>query len=98
VFRSLLNLDVTTRAWAFDLICYIYVFQIRVWIDKYVKDLARDNTKILLNKIWELPKETTVEEAIVAKLPAPTFNLSRKNHFQNRNNRQIGRNTHRRKE
>jgi len=29
-----------------------------------------------LNKIWELPTEK-VEEAIVAKLPAPTFTLPR---------------------
>jgi regulator of ribosome biosynthesis len=41
-----------------------------------LKDLARDNTQLLLNKIWELPTER-VEEAIVAKLPAPTFVLPR---------------------
>jgi regulator of ribosome biosynthesis len=39
-----------------------------------VKDLARDNTQHLLKKIWELPRET-VEEAKIAKLPAPTFHL-----------------------
>ncbi|XP_069692293.1 ribosome biogenesis regulatory protein homolog [Periplaneta americana] len=44
--------------------------------DSYLKDLARDNTQLLLNKIWELPTER-VEEAIVAKLPAPTFVLPR---------------------
>lgn len=44
--------------------------------NKYLKDLARDNTQLLLNKIWELPTEK-VEEAIVAKLPAPTFTLPR---------------------
>lgn len=44
--------------------------------DEYLKDLARDNTQLLLNKIWELPIER-VEEAIVAKLPAPTFVLPR---------------------
>lgn len=44
--------------------------------DKYLKDLARDNTQLLLNKIWEFPTER-VEEAIVAKLPAPTFTLPR---------------------
>jgi hypothetical protein len=44
--------------------------------DAYLKDLARDNTQLLLNKIWELPTER-VEEAIVAKLPAQTFLLPR---------------------
>jgi regulator of ribosome biosynthesis len=44
--------------------------------DEYLKGLARDNTQLLLNKIWELPIER-VEEAIVAKLPAPTFVLPR---------------------
>jgi hypothetical protein len=44
--------------------------------DRYLKDLARDNTQLLLNKIWELPTER-VEEAIVAKLPAQTFVLPR---------------------
>jgi regulator of ribosome biosynthesis len=44
--------------------------------DGYLKDLARDNTQLLLNKIWELPTER-VEEVIVAKLPTPTFLLPR---------------------
>ncbi|KAJ8968027.1 hypothetical protein NQ314_002518 [Rhamnusium bicolor] len=34
----------------------------------YILNLTRDNTQLLLNKIWELPTER-VEEAIVAKLP-----------------------------
>ncbi|CAH1116056.1 unnamed protein product [Phaedon cochleariae] len=34
----------------------------------YLLDLARDNTQLLLNQIWELPTER-VEEAIVVKLP-----------------------------
>lgn len=42
----------------------------------YLKHLARDNTQLLLNKIWELPTER-IEEAVVAKLPAPTFVLPR---------------------
>jgi regulator of ribosome biosynthesis len=44
--------------------------------DGYLKDLARDNTQLLLNKIWELPTER-VEGVIVAKLPAPTVVLPR---------------------
>lgn len=48
--------------------------------DEYLKDLARDNTQLLLNKIWELPIER-VEETIVAKLPAPTFVLPREKPF-----------------
>jgi regulator of ribosome biosynthesis len=75
-FRLCLNLDVTTRAWAFDLICYIY-FRSESWRVKYLKDLARDNAQLLLNKIWELPTETV--EAVVGKLTAPTLKLSREN-------------------
>ncbi|PSN57154.1 Ribosome biogenesis regulatory protein [Blattella germanica] len=44
--------------------------------DDYLKELARDNTQLLLNKIWELPTER-IEEAIVVKLPEPTFVLPR---------------------
>jgi regulator of ribosome biosynthesis len=73
VFRLWLNFDVTTCGRAFDLIFYTY-FRSESCGDKYMKDLARDNTQHLLKKIWELPTET-VEEAIVAKLAAPTFRL-----------------------
>lgn len=44
--------------------------------DDYLLNLARDNTQLLLNKIWELPAER-VEDAIVAKLPPPTYVLPR---------------------
>lgn len=43
---------------------------------KYLQNLTRDNTQILLNAIWELPTER-VEETIVAKLPKPTTRLPR---------------------
>jgi regulator of ribosome biosynthesis len=56
----------------------LYIFQIGVWRGKLFKGLDKENTKLLLNKIWELPIETAVE-TIVAKLPAPTFNLPRVN-------------------
>jgi len=42
----------------------------------YLKTLARDNTQLLINKIWELPVEI-VEDAVVAKLPAPKYILPR---------------------
>lgn len=41
-----------------------------------MKNLTRDNVQLIVNKIWELPTER-VEEAIVAKLPNPTFVLPR---------------------
>ncbi|CAH1391054.1 unnamed protein product [Nezara viridula] len=44
--------------------------------DQYLKSLARDNTQILLNSIWELPTEK-VENNIVAKLPKSKFILPR---------------------
>lgn len=44
--------------------------------DEYLQSLSRDNTQLLLNKIWELPTER-VEEAIVVKLPEPTTILPR---------------------
>jgi hypothetical protein len=49
-------------------------FRSESYRDKYVKGLARYNIQLLLNNIRELPTRT-VEEAIVAKSPAPTFNL-----------------------
>nr|CAH7756914.1 unnamed protein product [Callosobruchus chinensis] len=42
----------------------------------YFLNLTRENTQLLINKIWELPTER-VEEAIVAKLPAPKMVLPR---------------------
>ncbi|ERL86708.1 hypothetical protein D910_04114 [Dendroctonus ponderosae] len=42
----------------------------------YLLDLARDNTQLLINQLWELPTER-VEEAIVAKLPLPKTVLPR---------------------
>ncbi|XP_076345231.1 ribosome biogenesis regulatory protein homolog isoform X2 [Tachypleus tridentatus] len=37
----------------------------------YIKNLARDNTQLIINKIWELPTER-FEGALVVKLPPPT--------------------------
>ncbi|CAK1546996.1 unnamed protein product [Leptosia nina] len=44
--------------------------------DIYLQSLARDNTQLLLNKIWELPTER-IDEAIVVRLPQPTTVLPR---------------------
>ncbi|XP_034830528.1 ribosome biogenesis regulatory protein homolog [Maniola hyperantus] len=44
--------------------------------DIYLQSLARDNTQLLLNKIWELPTER-IDEAIVVRLPAPKTVLPR---------------------
>ncbi|XP_074659155.1 ribosome biogenesis regulatory protein homolog [Tubulanus polymorphus] len=44
--------------------------------DRFLKDLARDNTQLLLNSIWQLPVET-VEDVVVAKLPEPKMLLPR---------------------
>lgn len=49
---------------------------IRDKLDDYLINLTRDNVQLLLNKVWELPTEEH-EEAIVAKLPTPTFVLPR---------------------
>ncbi|XP_052266149.1 ribosome biogenesis regulatory protein homolog [Dreissena polymorpha] len=38
--------------------------------EEYLRDLARDNTQILINKIWQLPTERT-EHIVVAQLPDP---------------------------
>lgn len=38
--------------------------------------MARDNTQLLFNKIWELPTEQ-VDGVIVAKLPESTYILPR---------------------
>lgn len=44
--------------------------------DDYLHSLTRDNTQLLLNKIWELPTER-IDEAIVVRLPQPTTVLPR---------------------
>ncbi|XP_059485271.1 ribosome biogenesis regulatory protein homolog [Neocloeon triangulifer] len=44
--------------------------------EDYLKILARDNTQLLLNKIWELPLERR-EEIVVAQLPVGTTRLPR---------------------
>lgn len=44
--------------------------------EDYLLNLTRDNVQLLLNQVWELPTER-VEEAIVVKLPQPTFTLPR---------------------
>lgn len=44
--------------------------------DAYLQSLTRDNTQLLLNKVWELPTER-IEEAIVVRLPAPVTILPR---------------------
>jgi len=41
-----------------------------------LRNLTRDNTQLLINKIWELPI-SRVEDVIVAKLPKPTTVLPR---------------------
>lgn len=42
----------------------------------YLLNLTRDNTQLLLNKVWDLPTER-IEEAIVVKLPAQRYSLPR---------------------
>jgi len=44
--------------------------------EEFLKSLARENTQLLINKIWQLPVER-VEDAVIAKLPAPTTRLPR---------------------
>uniref|UniRef100_A0A1B6K3G3 Ribosome biogenesis regulatory protein n=1 Tax=Homalodisca liturata TaxID=320908 RepID=A0A1B6K3G3_9HEMI len=44
--------------------------------EKYLMSLARDNTQLLFNKLWELPTET-VEDAVVVRLPTPRYVLPR---------------------
>ncbi|MEE6526644.1 hypothetical protein FKM82_027402 [Ascaphus truei] len=43
---------------------------------EFLRSLARDNTQLLINKLWTLPTEK-LQEAIVAKLPDPTTRLPR---------------------
>jgi len=44
--------------------------------DQDLLALARDNTQLLFNSIWELETER-VEDAVIAKFPPPTFKLPR---------------------
>ncbi|KAJ1527531.1 hypothetical protein ONE63_007501 [Megalurothrips usitatus] len=44
--------------------------------NEYLKELTRDNTQLLLNKVWELPT-AYVEDTIVAEMPKPTYVLPR---------------------
>ncbi|KAG5204894.1 hypothetical protein JEQ12_019339 [Ovis aries] len=41
-----------------------------------LRALARDNTQLLINQLWQLPTER-VEEALVARLPEPSTRLPR---------------------
>jgi len=43
---------------------------------EYLRSLARDNTQLLLNKIWTLPFER-VDDVVIAKLPPPKYLLPR---------------------
>ena len=40
----------------------------------YLLSLARDNTQLLLNSIWQLETER-VEDAVIAKFPPSTYKL-----------------------
>ena len=44
--------------------------------EKQLLDLGRDGSQVLLNALWQLETER-VEEAVVAKLPPPTYKLPR---------------------
>lgn len=44
--------------------------------DEYLLNLARDNTQLLINKIWELPFEK-VDDVTVVKLPKQSYILPR---------------------
>ncbi|RZF40983.1 hypothetical protein LSTR_LSTR006286 [Laodelphax striatellus] len=55
--------------------------QLKSNTEKYLLNLARDNTQLLLNKIWELPAEKQ-EEAVVVKLPKQNnYVLPREKHI-----------------
>jgi len=45
-------------------------------VPSYLLSLARDNTQLLINSIWQLETER-VEDAIIAKFPPPTYKLPR---------------------
>ena len=42
----------------------------------YLLSLARDNTQLLLNSIWQLETER-LEDVVIAKFPPPTYKLPR---------------------
>ncbi|XP_067888027.1 ribosome biogenesis regulatory protein homolog [Heterodontus francisci] len=44
--------------------------------EEFLRSLARDNTQLLLNAVWQLPSER-LQEGIVAKLPQPTTLIPR---------------------
>ncbi|KAM4705780.1 ribosome biogenesis regulatory protein homolog [Rhinophrynus dorsalis] len=44
--------------------------------EDFLRDLARDNTQLLINQLWTLPTER-VQEAVVAQLPDPSTRLPR---------------------
>ncbi|KAE8598913.1 hypothetical protein XENTR_v10016988 [Xenopus tropicalis] len=44
--------------------------------DEFLRALARDNTQLLINRVWTLPTEK-LQESIVAKLPEPASRLPR---------------------
>jgi len=44
--------------------------------DGYLKDMARNNAQLLVNKLWQLPTKR-IEDVIVAVLPKPTTILPR---------------------
>lgn len=56
------------------IIIYFYFF--RKDKEGCLLNLARDNTQLLINNIWELPA-SRVEEAIVVELPVPFYKLPR---------------------
>jgi len=49
---------------------------VRANTEAFLKNLARDNTQLLFNKIWQLPIEK-VDNVIVCSLPAPSTILPR---------------------
>lgn len=44
--------------------------------EEYLKNLARDNTQLLVNEIWKLPFER-VDDVVITKLPKPKYILPR---------------------
>ncbi|GAB6032640.1 Rhodanese- sulfurtransferase [Chamberlinius hualienensis] len=50
--------------------------QYRPNINSFLKELARDNTQLVINKIWELPHERR-EDAVVVQLPPPRTRVPR---------------------
>ncbi|XP_078072400.1 ribosome biogenesis regulatory protein homolog [Mustelus asterias] len=44
--------------------------------EQFLRSLARDNTQLLLNAVWQLPSER-LEQTIVAKLPQPSTRIPR---------------------